>query len=90
MYHTVLHIYITPQNGIAPSTPKCVPSHLGISSPHPSRFPRAECTFKPQINKTSSSLAQKTAAISFRHGRRAGLGQDPMQPRKLLGWSRGG
>ena len=32
----------------------------------------AECTFKPQINKTSSSLAQKTAAISFRHGRRPG------------------
>eukprot|EP00435_Cladocopium_sp_Y103_P045638 s592_g13.t1 len=34
----------------------------------------AECTFKPQINKTSSSLAQKTSAISFRHGRRPGAG----------------
>ena len=39
-------------------------------------MPRAECTFKPQINKTSSSLAQKTAAISFRHGRRPGAGTE--------------
>lgn len=33
-------------------------------------FVRAECTFKPLINKTSDNLARKTAAISFRNGQR--------------------
>lgn len=45
-------------------------------------MPRAECTFKPQINKTSSSLAQKTAAISFRHGRRPGADTEATPPKR--------
>lgn len=40
----------------------------------------AECTFKPQINKTSNCLASKTAAISFRHGRRPGAGDGAQMP----------
>eukprot|EP00438_Fugacium_kawagutii_P007264 Skav211169 [mRNA] locus=scaffold1363:80173:81744:- [translate_table: standard] len=42
----------------------------------------AQCTFKPQINKTSSSMAQKTAAISFRHGRRPGATGEVAGPQK--------
>ncbi|CAJ1353367.1 unnamed protein product [Effrenium voratum] len=32
----------------------------------------AECTFKPQINKISDTMARKTEAISFRSGKRPG------------------